>query len=113
MNPCTWRWRAPVAEPGPVAEVAGGVVLQLHVQPGAARSGVVGRHGDAVKVKVAAPPVDGKANAAVVALVAEVFGVRPAQVSLVAGDTSRAKRVRVDGLSGEQARAVLTALGAL
>lgn len=97
----------------PVVEVPGGVVVRLHVQPGAARSGVVGRHGDAVKVKVAAPPVEGRANAAVVALVAEVLGVKPAQVSLVAGDTSRAKRVRVDGVTGDRVRAAFAALGAL
>lgn len=102
-----------MVEADPVVEVPGGVVVRLHVQPGAARSGVVGRHGDAVKVKVAAPPVEGKANAAVVALVAEVLGVRPAQVSLVAGDASRAKRVRVDGVSGDRARAAFAALGAL
>lgn len=85
----------------------GGVVIDLRVQPGAARSAVVGTHGDAVKVKVSAPPVDGRANDAVVALLAQELGVRPGAVHLVAGASSRSKRVRVDGVTAEVVRAWL------
>ena len=97
----------------PFDAVAGGVVLHLHVQPGASRSMFVGRHGDALKVKVAAPPAGGKANAAVVALVVDALGVRPAQVELVAGTSSRAKRVRVSGVTLDDVRVALGARGAL
>src|SRR5215468_6381629 len=81
-----------------VVERDGAVVLHVHVQPSAGRSGVVGRHGDAVKVRVAAPPVDDRANVAVIALVAAIARVPPASVRIVGGARSRAKRVRIDGV---------------
>lgn len=71
------------------------IVLRVHVQPGAGRTEVVGRHGDALKVKVAAPPEGGRANAAVAQLLASTLGVAPAMVNLVSGATSRSKRFRV------------------
>jgi uncharacterized protein (TIGR00251 family) len=77
----------------------GTAVLRLHVQPGAGRTAVVGRHGDAVKVRVAAPPEGGRANDAVVALVAATFDVKLAHVTLLSGESSRAKRVQIDGLA--------------
>lgn len=77
----------------------GTAVLRLHVQPGAGKTAVVGRHGDAIKVRVAAPPEGGRANDAVVALVAQSFDVKLAAVTLLSGQTSRAKRVQIDGIS--------------
>jgi uncharacterized protein (TIGR00251 family) len=103
----------PGREPVPFEPVPGGVVLRVHVQPGARRSGLAGRHGDAVKLRVAAPAVDGKANAAVLAALAALFGLRPAQVTLVAGPAARAKRVRLDGIDPAAVAAVLAAGGAL
>ncbi|MEA3076706.1 MAG: uncharacterized protein QOF60_1614 [Actinomycetota bacterium] len=79
----------------------GGVVLRLHVQPGAGRTAVTGRHGDALKVKVAAPPEQGRANEACVELVAKIAGVKPAEVSVVSGASSRSKKVRVAGVEAE------------
>lgn len=77
-------------------EGAAALVLTLHVQPGAARTEVAGRHGDALKVRVASPPVDGKANAALLRFVAEAFGVPLARVALVRGETARRKTVRIE-----------------
>jgi uncharacterized protein (TIGR00251 family) len=74
------------------------VLLRVHVQPRAGRSGVVGRHGDALKLRVAAPPVDDRANAAVIALVAATAGVATSAVTIVGGGRSRAKRVRIAGV---------------
>jgi uncharacterized protein (TIGR00251 family) len=74
------------------------VVLRVHVQPRSGRSGVVGRHGTALKVRVAAPPVDDKANAAVIALLAATAAVPLSAVSIVSGGRSRAKRVRIAGV---------------
>jgi len=71
------------------------LVLALHVQPGARRTEVAGVHGQALKVRLAAPPVDGKANAALIAFLADAFGVPRAQVRLLRGETSRAKQVEI------------------
>lgn len=71
------------------------LVLTLHVQPGAARTAVAGRHGAALKLRLAAPPVDGKANAELRRFLAAAFGVPARNVELVRGDTSRAKVVRI------------------
>ena len=80
-----------------------GIVLRIHVQPGAGRSAVVGRHGDALKVRVAAPPIEGRANEAAGALLAEVLGVPEPDVELTSGQSSRAKRFRLKGLDPEEA----------
>ena len=77
--------------------------LRLRVVPGAAKPGVVGRYGDAWKVRVAAPPERGAANAAVVDLVARTLGVRLQAVMLVSGQGSRDKIVEVDGLRSDEA----------
>ena len=71
------------------------IVLKLHVQPGAARSDFAGMHGDALKVRLAAAPVQGKANAELIRFLAEQFGVPRRNVQLLRGETSRAKTVRV------------------
>jgi uncharacterized protein len=83
-------------------------VLRLRVQPRASRPGIGGWRGDgALVVRVAAAPVDGAANAAVVAVVADALGVRPAAVTLVRGERSRDKIVRIAGLGLAEARARL------
>ena len=78
-------------------DACGDVLISLHVQPGAARAGIVGLHGDALKVRVTAAPDRGRANAAVARLLADELGVRPSDVEVVSGHRSRRKRVRVRG----------------
>lgn len=75
----------------------GSLTLTLHIQPGAKKTGFAGLHGEAMKIRLAAPPVDGKANAALCAFLATFCGVSKSAVSLVSGETSRAKRVRIEG----------------
>ncbi len=75
------------------------VVLTLHVQPGAARTGYAGVHGDAHRIRLAAPPVDGKANEALIAFIAETFGVRQRDVAIVSGASARRKIVRISAPS--------------
>ncbi len=87
-----------------------GLVLSVHVSPGAGRTEVVGRHGTALKVKVAAPPTGGRANDAVLELLARTAGVKAADVELVSGGSSRSKRVR---LRGVEAATIETVLGPL
>lgn len=87
----------------------GGVVLRLRVRPGARKDMVVDVHGDALRLRVSAPAVDGRANRAVEALVADVLGVDRGQVRLTAGARARQKRVRVAGLDLARAEARLRA----
>ena len=72
--------------------------LRLRVAPGAARAAIVGRHGDAWKVRVAAAPEHGKANGAVLALLADTLAIPRSSVSLVSGGASRDKIVELTGL---------------
>lgn len=80
-----------------------GVVVHVHLQPGAGRDGVVGQHGDALKIRVRARPTDGAANAAVLSLLAQFFDVAPSNVEITGGLRSRAKRVRIVGLTVDDA----------
>jgi uncharacterized protein (TIGR00251 family) len=75
----------------------GDLVLELRVQPRAAQDAIAGLHGERLRIRLAAPPVDGRANAALVELLAEAFGVPRAQVSIEHGLAGRDKRVRVRG----------------
>jgi uncharacterized protein (TIGR00251 family) len=77
--------------------------LRFRVSPGADRSRVVGRHGDAWKVRVAARPEDGKANRALLALLSEKLDVSGGSLELVAGATSRDKVVLLHGLTSAEA----------
>ena len=80
----------------------GSTRLQLRVSPGAARAGVVGRHGAAWKIRVAAPPEDGRANDAVVRLLADMLGLRRSDVEIVAGLGARDKVVTLAGIAPDE-----------
>lgn len=73
------------------------LIMMPHEQPGATRTEVAGTHGDALKIRLATLPVDGKANEALIAFLAEAFGVPRRQVELLSGHASRSKRVRING----------------
>ena len=79
-----------------------GARLQLRVSPGAARSAVVGRHGTGWKVRVAGRPEDGKANAALVRLLADTLAVPADHVQIISGHTSRDKTVALEGLEPDE-----------
>lgn len=76
--------------------------LQVKVVPGASRTRVAGRYGEGIKVQVAAAPEKGKANGAVVEVLAEWLGVRVGQVMIIAGHTQPRKLVRIDGITAGQ-----------
>ena len=78
-----------------------GTRLTLRVQPRATRNSVVGLHGQAIRIRLTAPPVDGEANEALVSFMAERLGVPAAQVSLIRGHGSRDKVIEVMGLDPE------------
>jgi len=81
--------------------------LAIRVQPRAKRTEVAGERGDAVVVRVNAPPVDGRANEAVCRLIAKRLGVPRTAVRIVRGESARDKLVRIDGLSADEARTAL------
>lgn len=86
-----------------IEAVPGGVELRLHIQPRASRTELAGVHGDAVKLRLAAPPVDGEANEELVRFLAKVLGVPKRAITIVAGGTGRRKRVRVEGVDAAEA----------
>jgi hypothetical protein len=89
---------------------AGGVRVEVHLQPGARRSAVCGEHGGRLKIAVAAPPLDGRANAALIGWLADRLALPRRQVSLVAGLRSRDKTVQIVGATAaEVARRLTTA----
>jgi uncharacterized protein len=88
-------------------DVADGCTLAVRVHPGARKNNVTGVHADAVKIALTAPPVDGRANEALIAFLAETLHLPRARVSLVAGATSRAKTVRITGKSAAEVAAAL------
>jgi uncharacterized protein len=81
----------------------GGVTLEVLVQPRASRSRVVGEHAGRLKIQLAAPPVDGEANACLVSLLADLLRVRQADVEILRGDSGRRKTVRLAGVTAEVA----------
>ncbi len=85
--------------------------VRLRVSPGASRPGVVGRHGSAWKLRVAAAPEHGKANEAVVALLAETLALPRANVTLVSGTGSRDKIVELTGLEPDEIERRLATAG--
>lgn len=89
-----------------ITEREGAVRFSVRVQPRSSRTGVEGVHGDALKVRVNAPPVDGAANESVVEALAEALGVSRRAVRIVSGESSRTKIVEVDGVSAEAVRAL-------
>lgn len=74
-------------------------VLRIKVIPGARQNRIVGRYGDAIKIRIAAPPEAGKANEAVGHLLAEALGVQPARIQLLRGHTQPKKVLQINGLT--------------
>lgn len=83
------------------------IVLNVRVIPRASRSQIVGLVDGILKIRVAAPPVDGAANAELVKVLAKAFGVSKGSIEILAGETSRTKRMRVNGVADDAANAVL------
>jgi uncharacterized protein len=74
-----FRWQGPL------------LLLQLHIQPGARQNLIVGLHGDRLKLKIHAPPVDGKANAELIDFIAHCFGINKSTISILKGELGRDK----------------------
>ncbi|NLZ16700.1 MAG: YggU family protein [Desulfobulbaceae bacterium] len=85
----------------------GSVLLRIHVQPRAAQNQVAGLQGEALKLRLSAPPVDGKANKAVLAFLAELFSLPKSALSLKSGQQSRQKTILISGASEATIRKIL------
>ena len=84
-----------------------GARLRIHVVTNAKKTGLAGTHGDAIKVRCSAPPLDGRANQEVRELLADLLGLPVRDVTITRGERSRDKIVEVAGMDGEEARARL------
>jgi len=93
-----------------IRETAAGAVFRIRVVPRASRSEVAGIQGDALKLRITAPPVEGKANEACIALLAELLDVKKARVAIIAGHGSRTKTVAVEGAKATEIAALIAAL---
>jgi len=77
--------------------VEGGIILNIHVQPRASKNHICGLQGEALKIRLTSPPVDGAANKLCREYLADLFGVAKSCVEIISGETSRHKRVRISG----------------
>jgi uncharacterized protein len=94
----------------PIRETETGVVFRVRVVPRASRCEAAGFQDDALKLRITAPPVEGKANEACIALLAELLGVKKARVAIIAGQTSKMKTVAVEGIKAKEITALIGAL---
>ncbi|WP_298313321.1 DUF167 domain-containing protein [Propionivibrio sp.] len=85
----------------------GRITLKLHVQPNAKKTEIVGLHGDALKIRLAAMPIDGQANANLIALIADRLGLAKSLVNLKTGQSSRRKVIEVKAAPADAARRLL------
>ena len=87
-----------------LSEIEGGVIIPLKAQPGARRNAIVGEHAGMLKVVVSQKPENGKANEAIIALLAKQLGVSKSSCQLLSGHTNSLKRMRIAGLSADLVR---------
>ena len=90
-----------------LTETPDGVTVHVRVQPRASRDGVAGTMDGALRIRLQAPPVEGKANRALLRFIADATGVPPRQVALLAGVRGRRKTVRITGVTAAQVKAAL------
>jgi uncharacterized protein (TIGR00251 family) len=88
---------------GKLRETDGAVTFAVKVVPRASKNEIAGIEGDAIKIRLNAPPVEGKANDALIAFLADALAVRRARIEIIVGQTSRRKIVRVRGVTAQQA----------
>ncbi|MBU4370600.1 MAG: YggU family protein [Proteobacteria bacterium] len=94
----------------PLRETETGVVFRIRVVPRALRREPVGIRDDALKLRITAPPVEGKANRECVRMLAELLGVKRTQVAIISGHASRTKTVAVEGVKAKEIAARIAAL---
>lgn len=88
-------------------QTAEGVIISLYVQPQAAKSEIIGTYNGALKMKIKAPPVDGKANAEIIRYLSEKLGLAKNKIEILKGDKSKNKKVLVYNVTLEELRILL------
>ncbi len=84
------------------------VILTLHIVPRSSKTEICGEHGNALKIKLQAPPVEGKANKALIEFLSGTFDIPCNCISILSGDTGRSKRIQISGISEEDLLSKLT-----
>lgn len=87
--------------------IAAGCILSVRVHPGAKRNAITGTHNDALKISLTIPPTDGRANAALIAFLAERLDIPRRSIELISGAINRSKTLRLTGISAAEAEARL------
>jgi uncharacterized protein (TIGR00251 family) len=90
-----------------IQDESGGVRFEVRVSPRASRDAILGVHDGALKVALTAPPVEGAANAALIAFLAKALGVTKRAVTITSGEASRQKRVQIAGVTGADVRRLI------
>jgi len=90
-----------------IKETGDGIVLQVHVVPRSAKSEFAGVQGDALKLKITAPPVEGQANAECIRFLSDALGIKKKQVKILGGHKSRKKTVAIEGIGREDIEALI------
>ncbi len=93
-----------------IKEKGNGIIFSIHVVPGSAKSEIVGVQDEALKLKIAAPPVEGRANAECIRFLSETLGMRKNQVTITSGHRSRKKIIAIEGLNSKDAMSILSGL---
>ncbi len=82
-----------------ITETDGDLILSVRIVPRAAKSEIVGEHGGALKIRIAAPPIDGAANAELVKILSKTFGVSKSRIEILSGQTSKTKQIKICGIN--------------
>jgi len=85
-----------------------GILLSVYIQPRSSSNKIAGQHGDALKICITTPPIEGKANKAVIAFLAKFFGLPKSSVTIKSGKKSRTKNIKLAGVSRSQAEKILS-----
>ncbi len=72
-----------------------GIIVKIHVVPNSSKTQIVGKHGDRLKIKIKAPPVDGKANEEIISFLSDLLKVKKNQIDLISGQTSKSKNILI------------------
>ena len=91
-----------------VTESAGRVRFSVRVQPRASKSELAGEYGDAIRIRLTAPPVDGAANEELVSFLSSIFAVARKSVRILAGETARSKLIEIEGITERAVRDVVS-----